>query len=264
MGTVAAILGSTWMLPAELECVPVLVDTPFGLHTLHRVDLPGRVAWVSYRYGAPRARLPHQVNYRAQAAAFAEVGCKALLITCSVRALDPDLPLFTPLVVRDLLMLDNRLPDGSPCTMFPQRSHDQGHLVYDEGPFSVAVDQQVRALANRSDVEIGGSAVLSWHVGPRARTRAEQRMLGRLGAQVEAMTLAPEVVLSNELGIPCSGVVAAQARSDPDDPSPPKDPPAPELERARAAMQALIVGFLRDAEPARAGNRVHRFDRRRF
>jgi purine nucleoside phosphorylase len=129
----------------SLEAVDI--PTPHGPWRLHR--WPRGEAWLSFRHGVPHRYLPHQLPWRAQAAAFAEVGCGALLVTSSVGVLDPALPLFQPLLVDDLLMLDARLGDGTACTMWPDEHPEQGHLVWGEGPFSRALQEQVARAAQQ-------------------------------------------------------------------------------------------------------------------
>ena len=56
-------------------------------------------------------------------AALHELGVKSLLVTSSVGVLHRRIPLFTPMLLTDLLMPYNTLPDGSTCTMFTDSKH---------------------------------------------------------------------------------------------------------------------------------------------
>ncbi len=259
--SVAAILGSAFSdsLPGALTLEPETVETEWGDQTLHRVAGTDRSAYVLFRHGLPHRRLPNQINYRAQAAALKQIGCGALLVTSSVGVLDPEVPINRPLLVDDLLMLENRLPDGSACTMFTDPSPAHGHLVIDDSLFATALTAQVQGLADAADASIADAVTFAYVQGPRSKTAAENRALPRLGAQVNSMTLGPEVVLANELEIPCAGLVVGHKYSIPD-----RDPPEQEalsatLDRSREEQERIVTAFLRDAEPVEFPNTIYRF-----
>jgi len=262
MSPIAAILGSAFAnsIPDAWNLTPVTVDTPHGRHTLHRVDGIDRPAYVSFRHGLPHRFLPNQINYRAQAAALKQVGCEALLVTSSVGVLDADVPINRPLLVHDLIMLDNRLPDGSACTMFTEPAADHGHLVLNDGMFSPALNNQMRSLARDVDAPIADAVVFAYVQGPRSKTPAENRLWPRLGAQVNSMTLGPEVVLANELEIPCAGLVVGHKYSIPDREPPKQDALADTLDRSRNEQQDIVSTFLRNGTSVPFGNTLYRFD----
>lgn len=264
--SVAVILGSAFddrVLSGELGLEPREVRTAFGPVTLHRfTELSQRdgKAWVSFRHGLPHRLLPHQIPYRAQAAALGEVGCEALLVTSSVGLLDPALPLDAPMLVSDLILLDARLPDGGACTMFPEPVEGQGHLVLDEGLISAGLSDQVAALVIERGWPKPPRVVFAYTGGPRTKTPAENAAWARLGAQVDSMTLGPEVVLANELEIPTAALVVGhkyslaerRGRVDPAG-------TARSLQLSREVMLGLVRDFLARAEPVAFGNSIYRF-----
>lgn len=261
MPAVAAILGSAFAdsLPQELDLEPVEIETEWGTQVLHRLDSVERSAYVLFRHGLPHRLLPNQIDYRTQAAALQAINCEALLVTSSVGVLDPDVPLYRPLLVEDLIMLDNRLPDGQACTMFDAPSAEHGHLILDDGLFATELSKQVRTLASKAQASVAGEVVFAYVHGPRSKTAAENRLWPRLGAQVNSMTLAPEVVLANELEIPCAGLVVGHKYSLPD-----RDSPAPEglsstLDRSREEQERIVTAFLREGEPVAFPNAIYRF-----
>lgn len=260
--SVAAILGSAFAesLPGELDLAPEEIETEWGEQTLYRVGETERPAYVLFRHGMPHRLLPNQINYRAQAAALDKVGCQGLLVTSSVGVLDADVPLYRPLLVDDIIMLDNRLPSGAACTMFDEPSDEHGHLVLDDGLLASRLKVDVRTLAQEERAPIADEVVFAYVQGPRSKTAAENRVWPRLGAQVNSMTLAPEVVLANELEIPCAGLVVGHKYSIPD-----RDPPAEEalsstLERSREEQERIVTAFLRRGEPVDFPNSIYRFD----
>lgn len=259
---VAVILGSAFhegSLPG-LTLVPETVETAAGPVVLHRAEGAGREAYVRFRHEQPHRLLPHQIPYRAQALALSAKNVGALLVTSSVGVMEAALPLNTPLPVADLLMPDNRLPDGSACTIFTTPSDDHGHLVLDEGLFSRELGEQVAAMAEKIGAPLGPGVVFAYVGGPRTKTRAENAYWRAMGAQVNAMTLGPEVVLAGELGIPTAAVVVGHKYSAPDAPPPPDaQTVARSLVDSREAMAGLVAAFLREARPVAFANTLFRF-----
>jgi 5'-methylthioadenosine phosphorylase len=261
MPAVAAILGSAFSesLPGTLDLTPETVETNWGEQTLHRVDGRERPAYVLFRHGLPHRLLPNQINYRAQAAALAAVDCQALLVTSSVGVLEADLPLYRSLLVDDLLMPENRLPDGSACTMFPEPAPNHGHLVLDDGLFATELTEQVRDLAASVRATVAADVTFAYAQGPRSKTAAENRMWPRLGAQVNSMTLGPEVVLANELTIPCAGLVVGHKYSLPDREPPERAALSSTLDRARKEQERIVTAFLMEGTPVPFPNTIYRF-----
>lgn len=261
MDAVAAVLGSAFGRETldELHLAAVELDTPWGRQALFRTRREDRPAYVLFRHGMPHRWLPNQIPYRAQAWALREAGCKALLVTSSVGVLDAQIPLNRLLLVSDLLTLDNRLPDGSACTMFDSPSPEHGHLVLSHGLISADLTDQLRRLAAERQQQIARDVVFGYSGGPRSKTRAENRMWARLGAEVNSMTLAPEIVLANELGIPATGLVVGHKYSVPTDDAPDRRGVDASLVDARAAQRDVVLAFLDIGEPVPYRNHLYRY-----
>ncbi len=261
--SVAVILGSAFAEPAlgdrELELTQV--PTRFGDADLFRYPTRGDDAFVVFRHGVPHRWLPNQIPYRAHAAALQVAGCKALLVTSSVGVLDHGLPLDRPLPIGDLLMPDNRLPDGSACTVFPEPGENQYHLVLDEGLISDALTSQVEELARENGDEPAPRSVFAYAPGPRNKSAADNVFWVRVGAQINSMTVGPELVLANELGIPCAAVGVGHKYSGPGEHDRLEhDAMVASLETGREVIERLAVGFLEGAQPPDFGNRFYRYE----
>jgi purine nucleoside phosphorylase len=254
---VAAILGSAFHADAlgDVPLVPIEVDTPWGPWTLHQSKIG---ALVSFRHGLPHRLLPHQIPYRAQAWALKEAGADALLVTSSVGVLRRDLPLYRPLLLGDLLYPENRLPDGATCTMFETPSAEHGHLLVRDGLFSTALSDQVAALIAEAGEAATRGVVFAYAGGPRGKTPAENRLWATLGADVNSMTLAPEVVLANELEIPCAGLCVGHKYSVPGVDVPGETGITGSLDGSRAAMLRIVRAFLERGEAVPFANEVYR------
>jgi 5'-methylthioadenosine phosphorylase len=265
---VAVILGSALdgRIPDELGMRPRTVQTPYGpQELLEGTTDAGLPAHVIHRHGLPHARLPHQVNFRAQAWALRQMGCGALVLNSSVGVLVDDVPLFTPLLATDLLMPENRLPDGSLCTLFtdaavaadPEVRGLQGHLVLRDGIFSGALAAQLRGLAA---VPAGPDPlVFVYAPGPRTKTPAENRFWAAAGGQVNSMSVGPEAVLAAEAGIPCAALVVGHKRSGDAESAPGREALARSLDEARAATESVLLTFLRQGAPVEVANLIYRF-----
>jgi len=260
--SVALILGSAFERPelAGHALTPVEVDTAYGAAILYR--WPHRPdGWVVFRHGAPHRWLPNQIPYRAQAAALGAVGVEAVLVTSSVGVIDLSVPLFEPLRVTDLVMPDNRLPDGSACTLFIEPWPGQGHLVVEGGLFDTELGAQIEGLAKDVGHPIGGEVEFTYVGGPRTKTPAENRWFARMGTQVNSMTVGPEVVLLNELGVAVAAVVVGHKHSHPDAPAPLDDDSlTASLDKSRAATEALAAAWLDRGVAVPFKNHFYRFD----
>ena len=263
MKSVAVILGSAFGadMPRAQNLERFEIHTRWGEQVLFRTRRHGRPAYVLFRHGVPHQLLPNQINYRAQAEALRQVSCGALLATSSVGVLDTALPIFKPMLLTDLIMPDNRLPDGSACTMFPDPSPEHGHLVITGGLFSEALNRQIRELGAGRIHHAEKDIVFAYTGGPRTKTTSENRMWRTLGAQVNSMTLAPEVILANELEIPCAGLVVGHKYSVPDiDVPEDKNAMAATLQTSKDAMLAVILRFIEKAQVVKFNNQLYRWN----
>lgn len=262
MQSVAIILGSAFSneIPQELDMQAIEIDTRWGTQTIYGgTAKSGRKMYALIRHGSPHRLLPHQINYRAQAAALKAVNCGALVINSSVGVLDGELPLFEPLLLTDQLMPENRLPDGSTCSMFQEPEEGQGHLVINEGLFSDALSQQLLGKQQNSIHQRDGEIVFVYAGGPRSKTAAENRMWAQLGGHVNSMTVAPEVVLANELEIPVAGLVVGHKYSLPHLDNPPEEEIQESLVKARAATKQILIDFLHHGQPVEFANHIYRY-----
>lgn len=265
---VAVILGSAFDAGiAGLELSPQELQTPWGQQRVYAVNDLDRPAYLLFRHGLPHQLLPNQINYRAQAWALSQLGVGSLMVTSSVGVMTDQLPLNQPLLLSDILMPDNRLPDGSACSLFTQPTPGQGHLVLDEGLCSRALNAQLTQLAETEGVTIGGEAVFAYVGGPRTKTAAENRFWAQAGAQVNAMTLAPEMVLANELGIATSGLVVGHKYSLPYGHNPSVEQQnldqqslAQSLVDSRQAIERITRAFVHRGTQVPFANHLFQFD----
>jgi len=181
-----------------------------------------------------------------------------------VGILESTLPLNRLLDVKDIVMLDNRLPDGSACTIYDEPSEQHGHLVLKDGLMSADLRSQLRDMLDREDnadnTVLKGPVTFAYVGGPRTKTVEENRIWRSLGAEVNSMTLAPEIVLANELGIPCAAIVAGHKYSTPKEHAPDSDGSLSlSLDDSGAILARLVTLFLEQGQPVPFRNLIYRF-----
>jgi 5'-methylthioadenosine phosphorylase len=141
------------------------------------------------------------VDYRANVAAMAELGVRALLAPFAAGSVRPELRPGDFVVVDQLVdrtggradTFHDRFADG-PC-----------HVGFAE-PYDAALRAALldAARAERAAVHDGGTVVVI--NGPRFSTRAESQWFTRMGWDLVNMTQHPEAVLARELDIAYAGL----------------------------------------------------------
>lgn len=248
----AVVLGSAFADGDGLgPLTPLRIDTAEGPVILHRHEETGGV--VLFRHGRPHRWLPHQIPWRAHARALGALDVRALLLTSSVGVLDETVPCFVPHLAGDLFQPDNRLPDGSPCTLWPTPAPDHAHLVVDGGLFDPALGDWLTAAC-----DLPARRLRFAHVpGPRTKTALENAVLRGMGLEVNSMSVGPEVILANELGIPTAALLVGHKASG--DGGPGDAAITASLDASRAATVACVRTFLARAPTVPFGNRLYRF-----
>lgn len=154
------------------------------------------------RHGREHTIPPSQVNYRANITALKDLGASHILTTTAVGSLREEIGR------GDLVVLDQFIDHTRHrATTFHETfaPHDPVHTPMAD-PFS----EELRALLNASCDELGirhhkkGTVITI--EGPRFSTRAESNMFRIWGADVINMSIAPEVILAAEAGIPYASV----------------------------------------------------------
>jgi 5'-methylthioadenosine phosphorylase len=158
--------------------------------------------YILARHGRDHSITPTHVNYRANIAALKQLGCRYIFATTACGSLKEDIHR-GDFVILDQFIDHSRLRTN---TFFDHFEPGKGGHTAMADPFS----EELRQLLISGCKELG----LSFHPngtivtieGPRFSTRAESRMFRILGADVINMSIATEVSLANEAGIPYAAV----------------------------------------------------------
>ena len=120
---------------------------------------------------------------------------------------------------------------------------------------SAPYDSELRILLKKSADRVGvpvKEGVYAWLPGPSFETRAEVRMLERLGADAVGMSTVPEVIVARAIGMRVAGVscIANAASGISDSPVLHKDV-LEVTQRAARGFQALVKDFVGALPPAK-------------
>ncbi|HOL66432.1 MAG TPA: S-methyl-5'-thioadenosine phosphorylase [bacterium] len=185
----------------------LIVNTPYGQPSLPLIA--GKIEQVPVvilpRHGKDHTLPPTQVNYRANIWALKEQGCTHLLATTACGSLREEIHR------GDLVILDQFIDftRHRPITFFERFEPGQLKHTPMADPFSEELRQLLIRNARRLNLPLHEKGTVVTIEGPRFSTRAESRMFRLWGADVINMSVAPEAILANEVGLPYAVVAVA-------------------------------------------------------
>ena len=176
------------------ECTKKIVKTKYGpvelLISNDFVLLP--------RHGEGHKYLPHHINYRANMVALKSVGCTAIVSFSVCWSLSADIPLGSTILVDDIYYPDNRLPDGSICTIYDTPGDAKRWHLIAGSLCDTGLMQDIKSNIG-IEVSYGTYIYSAW---PRFNTKSEIRWFQNIWGDIISQTCGPEAVLANELEIP--------------------------------------------------------------
>jgi purine nucleoside phosphorylase len=255
-----AVVGSSFSHEKDLlnQIEKIAFSTPFGEGEICK--LIGCDAFLQFRHGLPHRLLPNQINWRAQAWMWKKLNIDVLLLTSSVGVLDPNIPLFTPLIASDLLMPFNQLPDGSTCSMFTKSHSDHGHLLLQDGIFNSQLNTYLKDKILQEELK-SNEVIFAYVPGPRTKTSIENQFWRQIGAQVNSMSIGPESVLANELQIPVAAMLIGHKYSLPKSEKMLHTHQSIEesLQKSKKVSEKIIWDFLHSPPQSSFANHLYRF-----
>ena len=178
----------------------IKVSTPFGEpnSSLLIGKIENKEVVLLSRHGRKHAIPPTQVNNRANIFALKEGGCTHIITTTACGSLKEE-------IGRGDFIFPNQFIDFTrhrKITFFEE--FNEGDLKH--VPMADPFDSNLREILINSAklllLKHHSTGTIITIEGPRFSTRAESRMFRMWGADVINMSIAPEVILANELGIP--------------------------------------------------------------
>src|SRR2546423_11076339 len=184
----------TYSLGGFESVAPRDVQTPFGTVHVNTGHLSGRDIVHVSRHLEGHRRLSSQVTHQANITALKQLRVDGVLAVTVCGACDPSIELGSLIVFDDLHFPDNRLPDGSLCTLHTQPGRPgRGHWIYDR-PFSDPLRAALLEAAREAGQPVRDGGGYGHVDGPRFNTRSEIRSLQAIGVTAVSPTAGPETV----------------------------------------------------------------------
>jgi len=182
------------------ESEEVSFSTPYGKtsSTFFKGTTEKNEVYILSRHGRNHSLPPTQVNNRANIYAMKELGVDAILATTACGSLREKIGI-GHLVFPDQIIDFTRHRD---ITFHEKFDKDQlGHISMAD-PFDEKLRERLIREAQKLKTEYHPKGTMITIEGPRFSTRAESRMFQNWGADIINMSIAPEVILANELSLP--------------------------------------------------------------
>jgi 5'-methylthioadenosine phosphorylase len=185
------------------EARDVAADTPYGQPSspLTMGRLNGTDVVMLARHGRNHQFSPSQVNYRANIHALKDCGVTHILATTACGSLRQEIGR------GDFVILDQFIDQTRhrQTTFFDSFEQGPRHTSMAD-PFDGRLRDALMDAARELNLKVHDRGTVITIEGPRFSSRAESRMYRLWGADVINMSIAPEVILSNEIGIPYAAV----------------------------------------------------------
>ena len=201
-----AIIGGSGLENPDILKNPkeIKVETPYGNSSsgFKTGQIEGIDVAIISRHGRHHEIPPSQVNNRANIWAIRELGCTHILATTACGSLREE-------IRRGDLVIPDQFID------FTRRRVVTFHEKFDDGnlqhcpmadPFDKTLRQKLIETAGKLNLHFHHKGTVITIEGPRFSTRAESIMFRLWGADVINMSVAPECILANEMGIPYAAV----------------------------------------------------------
>jgi 5'-methylthioadenosine phosphorylase len=174
--------------------------TPYGIPSSDLLfgSVNGTEIVILSRHGLFHTIPPSEVNNRANIFALKEAGCTHIISSTACGSLREE-------INRGDLIIPDQFIDFTRhrCVTFFEK-FEEGKMKHTPmaDPFDKSLRNLIISTAHVFNLKIHEEGTLVTIEGPRFSTRAESKMFRIWGADIINMSVAPEVILANELGIP--------------------------------------------------------------
>lgn len=196
-----AIIGGTGLEDPKIlqDVKEISPNTPYGKPNSDFLTgkIAGREVVLVSRHGRDHSIPPTQVNNRANIYALKELGCDMILATTACGSLREE-------IGRGDIVFPNQFIDFTrfrEITFFDSFKKGEMNHTPMADPFSKDLRDTLTETADEMRLKYHGKGTVITIEGPRFSTRAESKMFRSWGADIINMSVAPEVILANEIGI---------------------------------------------------------------
>jgi 5'-methylthioadenosine phosphorylase len=181
-----------------------IADTPYGNPSSPLLcgSLNGTEIVILSRHGWHHTIPPSKVNNRANIYALKEIGCTHIITSTACGSLREE-------IGRGDLVIPDQFIDFTRhrnITFFEEFEPGKMNHTPMADPFDKYLRDLIIMTAAKIGLGVHDRGTLITIEGPRFSTRAESKMFRIWGADVINMSVAPEVTLANELGIPYASI----------------------------------------------------------
>lgn len=145
---------------------------------------------------------------------FKALGAKELLISNAAGTVNPDFR------KGNLMLIDDHinLLGGSPLSGLNDPEFGE-RFVDLAAPYNADINATLEELARENKIELHKGIYACVH-GPHLETRAEYRFIHMIGADAVGMSTVPEVIVANQVGLPCAAISVLTDECDPENLAP--------------------------------------------
>ncbi len=154
------------------------------------------------RHGREHTIPPTFVNNKANIAALKEIGCTHILSTTAVGSLRKDIGR------GDLVIIDQFIDFTRRREVSFFDHYQPGHPMHTPmaEPFSKQLRELLNTTCDQMQLKHHPKGTVVTIEGSRFSTKAESKMFRAWGADIINMSIAPEAILANEIGIPYAAI----------------------------------------------------------
>lgn len=205
MTRIAVIGGSGLENPGILKSPEEkLIDTPYGKPSSPLIygKIENTEVLILSRHSKDHTIPPSQVNNLANIHALKTAGCTHILATTACGSLREE-------IGRGDIVFPDQFIDFTrhrEITFFDE--FEPGNMKHTPmaDPFDLNLRNSLISAARKNNIRFHEKGTLITIEGPRFSTRAESNMFRLWGADIINMSVAPEVILANEAGIPYAAI----------------------------------------------------------
>ncbi len=116
----------------------------------------------------------------------------------------------------ELMLIDDHINLQGDSPLAFKNAKEFGNIFVDmSAPYNQNLNTQLESIAKNNDINLH-KGVYAAVVGPQLETRAEYKYLKVIGADAVGMSTVPEVIVANQIGLPCVAISVLTDECDPD------------------------------------------------